>query len=136
MNIDKFKHDHAVILGRVGELRRLVQAGAADNAPAIANLVVSISAIIKLHLSSEDRVLYPALSASSDSAAVRTAERFKSEMGAIAAAYSEFSRKWILASRVAAEPEAFREDANRVFKALHERIQRENRELYPLAERV
>jgi hypothetical protein len=33
-------------------------------------------------------------------------------------------------------PEGFRDEANRIFKALHRRIQRENLELHPLAEEI
>lgn len=136
MNIEKFKADHVSILGSVTELRRLVQAGIANNAAAIANMIVSISAIIKLHLASEDRVLYPALKRSSNAAVTQTAEKFQTEMGTIATAYGDFSRKWNISSKIAAEPEAFRKAADQIFKALYERIQREDRELYPLADRI
>jgi len=134
MNIDKFKHDHVTILGNVNDLRRLVQAGVADNGDAIARMIVSMSSTIKLHLASEDRVLYPSLIASSSSVAAQAAKKFQTEMGAIAAAYAEFSRKWNLASKVVASPDEFRQEAGAIFKALHERIQSENTALYPLAE--
>lgn len=136
MNIEKFKADHLSILGGVAELRRLVQAGLVNNAAAIASMIVSMSSTIKLHLASEDRVLYPAFKCSSNSAVIQAAEKFQTEMGAIAAAYGDFSRKWNVGSKIAAEPEEFRKTADQIFKALYERIQREDRELYPLADRI
>ena len=57
-------------------------------------------------------------------------------MGGIAGAYLEFAGRWNLETKVAANPDGFRDDANSTFKALHQRIQRENQELYPLAERI
>lgn len=61
MNIDKFKHQHVDIMGNISALRRLAQAGVAQNAAGIARLVVSMSSTIKLHLAVEDQALYPAL---------------------------------------------------------------------------
>jgi len=39
-------------------------------------------------------------------------------------------------ARVSADPEGFRDEANGIFQALHQRIQRERPELYPLAEKI
>lgn len=93
MNIEKFRADHVSMLGSVNELRRLVHAGIADNAAAIASMVISISATIKLHLAAEDRVLYPSLKSSNNTQAIQIAEKYQTEMGTIAAAYREFSRE-------------------------------------------
>lgn len=123
-------------MGKVSELRRLVQAGIARNADAIASVVVSMNHTIKLHLVTEDRVLYPAFSRSNNASATEIARRYQTEMGSIAAAYNDFSLKWNVGSKVGADPEGFRNAANHVFKALHERIQRENKHLYPLAEQL
>ena len=41
MNIDKFKHQHADIMSNISALRRLAQAGVAQNAADIARLIVS-----------------------------------------------------------------------------------------------
>jgi hypothetical protein len=55
-------------------------------------------------------------------------------MGGLAQTYGEFVKQWSFAAKIAGDPEGFRNQANIVFKALHQRVQRENRELYPLAE--
>jgi hemerythrin-like domain-containing protein len=136
MNIDKFKNDHLAITGAVADLKRLVQAGVPANSELIARAIVTMSSTIKLHLASEDRVLYPALKGAADASTARVATRFQDEMGAIAAAYSDFSRRWNLGTKVAAEPDAFRAEAGQIFKALTDRIQRENQDLYPIAERA
>lgn len=134
MNIDRFKKEHAMMLTAVTELRNLVKSGIPDNTDAIAKAIVSISATIKLHLSTEDQYLYPRLAGSADPAVAKVGKKFQDEMNGIAAAYTEFAGKWIIASQVAANPEGFRADANDIFQALVQRIQRENKKLYPLAE--
>jgi hypothetical protein len=136
MDIERFKHDHVTVLTAIKTLRELTQAGIPQNAGAIAKTVVTISSAIKLHLAAENRFLYPALAGSANQRVAEVGKKFQLEMGDIAAAYMEFAGKWNLEGKVATHPEEFRVDANSVFKALHQRIQRENRELYPLAERA
>lgn len=136
MNIEKFKTDHIAMLSAVNDIRQLVRGGVVPNANALAEKIVFISASIKLHLASEDKYLYPTMSKSADPSIALASTQFQSEMNGIAAAYLDFAGKWNLGSRVAANPEGFKDHANTIFKALYLRIQREDRELYPLAEKA
>ena len=136
MNIDTFKQQHVDLFRAITALRELAQLGVKEHAEGILQLMVSISTAIKLHLAAEDRVLYPALTDSSDPVTAQTGRRFQQEMGGLAAAYGVFARPWNRVGKIAGNPQGFKDGANIVFKALHERVQRENRELYPLAERV
>ncbi|MFD4839528.1 hemerythrin domain-containing protein [Achromobacter sp. NPDC058515] len=134
MNIDKFKQQHVDILQGIASLRRLAQAGVARNAAGIAQGIVSISATIKLHLAVEDRALYPAVARSRDLDLARKGREFQEEMDAIAAAYEAFARRWNNARSLELDEEGFRVDANTVLRRVHERMQRENRDLYPRIE--
>jgi hypothetical protein len=115
MNIDKVDHDHIEILHYIDQLRLLIGAGIAHNAPSIAGLIVAMSSSIKLHLAVEDRVVYPALANSGD----------------FAQRYMVFVRRWNTAAHVAQAPQTFRTEANAIFKTLFERTRREANELYP-----
>lgn len=132
MDIERFKRDHVALMRTVSELRELVHAGIESHAGAIAHELVAMSAAVKLHLAAEDRVLYPALAAETRTQAIGA--RYQNEMGGLAQTYGEFVKHWSFAAQIADDPESFRAEANTVFKALHQRVQRENRELYPLAE--
>ena len=134
MHINIFKRDHDAILVFVKKLRELAQAGVVQNSVAISEMIDTMSSRIKVHLAIEDRILYPALLKSSDPAIVNISKIFQSEMNGIAAAYIEFARKWNNSYKVAANPDEFKKEADAIFEALHQRIQRENKELYPLAE--
>ncbi|MBE1159972.1 hemerythrin domain-containing protein [Dyella acidiphila] len=136
MNIDKFKREHVELLAAVTALRELVQSGVQEHADAIVSQLVTMSSAIKLHLAAEDRVLYPALANAADQQVAQTGRQFQQEMGDLAGAYASFVSRWNLVGKISKDPEGFRSDANNVFKALHLRVQRENRELYPLAEHV
>lgn len=136
MNIDKFKHQHLDILSAIGELRELVQSGISEHAADIAQRIVAMSGIVKLHLAVEDRLLYPALEASGNKALAGMSQRYRSEMEGIAGSYLHFAAKWNTALHLSTEPDAFRQEANHVLKALYERMKREDREFYPAIEAI
>lgn len=136
MNIDNFKREHVDLMAAVTDLRELVHAGVQDHAQSILQQLVAMSSAIKLHLAAEDRVLYPALIQAKDPRVAQTGKQFQEEMGDLAQVYMAFTARWNLAAKISKDPDGFRSDANTVFKALHSRVQRENQELYPLAERV
>lgn len=134
MNIDRYKHEHQDILAQIATLRQLTHSGVEHNAAAIARGIVAMSSTIKLHLAVEDRLLYPALRQGADAELARLGEQFQREMGAIAAAYMDFARRWNTPERVRTDAEGFRADANTVLRSVYERMQRENRDFYPRIE--
>ena len=133
MNLDKYRREHADILDHVQQLKTLSAQGIAAQAAAIARVVIAMSSVIKLHLSVEDRYLYPALR-QADTRLADKARQYQEEMTSISSEYGQFSRRWNDAQRIAEQPEHFRSEANRVLKMLFERIVRENREFYPMVE--
>lgn len=134
MNIDKFKHQHVDILRRIAALRELTHAGVARNAEAIAQGIVAMSSVIKLHLSVEDQALYPALQRGDGAELARLGQRFQVEMGPIAAAFDQFARRWNTAQRLREDEAAFRAAANDVLRRVHERMRHEDRDFYPRVE--
>ncbi|WP_066151717.1 hemerythrin domain-containing protein [Hydrogenophaga pseudoflava] len=134
MNIDKLKHQHQDIIGAISALRTLAQAGVAQNAADIARLVVSMSSTIKLHLAVEDQALYPALRRGGNPELARMGQQYQEDMGPIAQAYDAFARRWNRPESVRSDEQGFRDDANRVLRMVHERMQRENRDFYPRIE--
>jgi hemerythrin-like domain-containing protein len=136
VNIDKFRQEHADVMNSVGTLRELVQAGVNEHAEQIVAQLLAMTGAIKLHLAAEDRVLYPALANASDPLVAQTSRMFQQEMGGLANTLTGFVSRWNLAAKITQNPQGFRDEANAVFKALHMRVQRENRELYPMAEAI
>ena len=136
MDIRRYRETHEQILEQVDELRGLIRAGVPERAEDIAGLLVRMASGIKFHLAAEDQVLYPTLARSGDVDAVEVGRRYQDEMRGLSAAFGDMVTRWRVPSRIAADPEGFRTHANTVFKALFERIMREERELYPTAERI
>lgn len=136
MNIDSFKKQHVQILTGIATLRRYAQEGIKGNAESIANEVVMLSSVIKVHLAIEDRVLYPSLQKNAHPELAAMGRSYQNEMKDIANAYAGFSRRWNTASQVSENEDDFRRDANTVLKQVHQRMQKENREFYPAIEAV
>ncbi|QLZ59686.1 hemerythrin domain-containing protein [Citrobacter freundii] len=136
MNLDKMKHQHVDILEKISFLRTLSQSGVSSNAQQIAAAIVSMSAIIKTHLSAEDQFLYPQIEQDGNSKLRQVSTQFQREMADIVGKYDAFSRRWNIASKLMGNDEAFRRDANTVLRKVFERMQRENKDFYPLVERM
>ncbi len=85
------------------------------------------------HLRLEDDVLYPIL-AEHDADEVRTlGQRFVAEMSGVRPSFASFSDRWS-ADAIAADPATFATEARTLFAVIEDRIARENRELYPVAD--
>ncbi|ATF49796.1 hemerythrin [Citrobacter werkmanii] len=136
MNLDKMKHQHVDILEKISFLRTLSQSGVSSNAQQIAAAIVSMSAIIKTHLSAEDQFLYPQIEQDGNSKLRQVSTQFQREMADIVGEYDAFSRRWNIASKLMGNDEAFRRDANTVLRKVFERMQRENKDFYPRVERM
>jgi len=136
MNIDKFKQEHVAILSAIDQLRELARSGVAPQSQAIAEQIVAMSGLIKLHLAVEQRVLYPAVQACGVASVARLGRQYENDMQGIAGDYLAFAGRWNTAARLAQEPDAFRSEANLVLHALYQRMRREDTELYPAVEAI
>lgn len=85
------------------------------------------------HLKCEDWILYPRLMATGDVELIRITREFELEMGGLAADFVAYDNKWTR-ERVAADWSGFCRETKLVFELLAIRVEREERELYPLAE--
>src|SRR3546814_7893879 len=94
-----------------------------------------MSSIIKMHLTIEDKALYPALARSHDAEMVSKGRYFQLEMGTIAQSYEKFAFKWNTAQKLQNDEEGFKAEANVVLRNLHARMVRENTDLSPKVDR-
>src|SRR5690606_5633077 len=108
--------------------------GIEKNAAQIAAGIVALSSVVKLHLTIEDRILYPALQYDKSRKLAEMGWAYQEDMKGIANAYIAFSRRSSPEAVVAEMLERFRAEANMVLKSLHARTQKENVEFYPAIE--
>lgn len=132
--IAQLRAEHASLIRLATEMSGLM---AADNPQpaAISSLRWRLCRELLAHLTTEDKFLYPALMASSNPQAVRTAGQFSNEMGGLAAAFKLYIEDWTW-DRIANDWSGFCAATQVILTALGNRIRRENEILYPLAEQT
>lgn len=128
---DKFRAQHNEILAVAQEITTEID-GRAD-AATLRKLLSNLAGKLNFHLAMEDNALYPRLMQRKDSPAKVLAGKFSAEMGGLADVFTAYNSKWQV-SAIRTDPGSFKSETNQVFSALSQRIARENRELYPLAD--
>ena len=135
MNLDQYHKDHKQLLDAAGEILKLLnEKDVVDKAEHIAQTLGTISGSLKIHLGLEDNNLYPELIKSSDPAVQQKARDFQEEMGGLKKAFTEYASAWMSPMNIKNDPQAFIQQTQEVFGAVAKRIEREESELYPLAE--
>lgn len=96
--------------------------------------LAKLTGLLRVHFAQEDECIYPKMEASFDAHTSATARAFREQMGGLGAAYAAYSQKWATARKIRSDFDAFKNESGTIFGALASRIERENRELYPLAD--
>ncbi len=91
---------------------------------------------LSVHLSMEDKALYPKLSEHPDERVRSMARSFMEEMGGIGEAVNEYKSKWSSSLEIQKDPGDFIEQTKSLFDALSKRIERENSELYKVVDEL
>jgi len=128
---DKFRAQHDDILGVAGEITAQLKAKA--DAAALRKLLSNLAGKVNFHLAMEDEALYPRLMTGGSAAVKTKAGKFKDEMGGLGRVFTDYNNKW-QTSAIRADFDGFANETRKVFGALAKRIERENNELYPLAD--
>lgn len=132
-----FRRQHAEMMDVVTDImKRLDEKTLADNASEVASMLARLSGKLSVHLMQEDKFLYPRLKECGNADAKRVADSFQNEMGNLSQTYMDFANRYRGGRSIEADPAAFIREVQIVFSALKERIERENRDLYPIADQV
>lgn len=102
------------------------------NAAPVRTAVSELAGVLKVHLTMEDRSLYPSLLNHQDPKIHATARNCVDEMGGLFEKLQAFLAKWPNPVAVQQNPEEFVRDLDRILEALAYRIKREESQLFPL----
>lgn len=134
---DRFRDQHNELLKLAGELQAMLNpADLGKDASKARSCLGTLMGKLLLHLSTEDRVLYPELVANKDPAVSGLARKFASEMQATSKAVVAYNEKWPTPSAIQRNAADFVNETRNVIRVLGDRIKRENNELYAAADRV
>jgi hemerythrin len=133
MDISNILRQHNEVLDLMNKISTYQsQEQVQQNAFELSKLLAQLSGIIKIHLNSEDKFVYPVLIKHQDSKIRTTAEAFAKEMGELAIAFEAYKIKYMGASKISENAVTFLGETKEVFAALKGRIKKEDVSLYPL----
>lgn len=101
----------------------------------IAMLIGQLAGKITIHLSNEDKFVYPKLKDSLDAKARQVSENFSKEMGGLITVFAEFKAKYMSSAKIIANSSQFIIELDQLTKAIIKRSEKEEAELYPLLTR-
>ncbi|MCB1172386.1 MAG: hemerythrin domain-containing protein [Leptospiraceae bacterium] len=131
----QYRSQHAELADLAEQLLAILDAGnLAERALEVTQLLTLFAARLKVHLSMEDLSLYPRLIQSANPSCAETALQFQSAMGGLQQDFEQYMTKWSVARRIQADTAAFIGATHTLLQALHTRMDKENKILYPLAE--
>lgn len=131
MDISQLRQQHEDISRTAGQLARAI---ATQNGPqGVGAIRWQLARQLIAHLALEDRILYPSLHRDGSSQVRATALMLQEDTGALAEQFSRYMAAWS-DDRVAREWPAFCGATRLILQTLTERVDREERTLYPLAE--
>jgi hemerythrin-like domain-containing protein len=128
------QRQHRKLEEMAGELVRLSMRPFLDPAE-VRRSLASFSGTLRVHAAMEEEALYPELLASPDPEVRKITLGLHRELDGLYRRWDEFVERWKDADAIAKSTFTFRFDLARVLAVLARRMKREDRELYPLAER-
>ncbi len=94
-----------------------------------------LAGIVKIHLSLEDKNLYPRMLEHADASVRETAQEYQRSMGDLAPVYLAFHEKWMRSGAIEKDRQLFIKEFTGVREALKKRIELENANLYDVIDK-
>lgn len=133
MDIENLVRQHHDMLLLIEDLEQSQTVEAVkDNAFDLSKTLAHLSGILKMHLSAEDKYLYPKLLKDPDAKICETARSFIREMGEIGEKFTDYKNHYMGASKIADHPEAFLSETRTISLAVRTRMKKEESGLYSL----
>jgi hypothetical protein len=119
----------------VGEIDKLLQSQtvATDAQPA-RSLLSQLAGKLQVHLTMEDKNMYPRLLTNANTDVAVKAKKFVDEMGTISQEFKKYTDRWPSAMVIQEQPDTFIAETRSIFKTLANRIKKEESELYPMVD--
>ncbi len=132
---DSYRKQHAELLDMAGKLAaKLSKDIVVKEATEIVSVLSQFASKLNMHLTMEDKALYPKLMNSGNAKTSQIAKDYMTEMGGIKQVVEKYIHSWSLAKNLIADPEKFINDSKGIISALKTRIDKEDSVLYPLAD--
>lgn len=131
-----FTEQHAEILQILRELQSKAASDVQAHYKDIARLLIKLRFKVKLHLASEDKILFPVIRNEGNCPESALLAGYEAEMQGLAGVFLEFIHRWEYAEQILERSGEFLKETTGAIDALTRRIAREEQELYPAIARL
>lgn len=132
-----FRRQHAGLLKMGGEIVMAMQTPPSpETVRNVRMLVARFKGSLLVHQRMENEALYPRLFAHDDASVVESARALYLDLGDLYDGFLEFERKYAAPETAETSPQDYYKSVGRLLKRLMLRMQREDKELYALAQRA
>lgn len=130
INLDNFIRQHNTILTEINFIMREVEKGNAINVTETVLHINKLAGNLNIHLTNEDKFLYPMLLNSTDLTVQKLASQYNNEMGDLANIFTKYKNDYNTSNKINEKKDLFISDTKKVMKALIKRIEKEDNGLY------
>lgn len=133
VDIKILKRQHEGINSIITNLRESIdETDLEEGAFEIAQKINLLSGVLKIHLGTEDRYMYPQLMKSSSKELKKIAQDYVEEMGNISNEFAGYKNCFNTKTKIISDIKGFVNETQRILKILEERIIKEDSNLYPI----
>jgi len=131
MNLKNYLEQHQAIAVELETIKKLVsESDIEKNASNIALHISTLAGKLKVHLSMEDKYMYPGLEKSEDDMIKKLAKKYQKEMGDLSEKFTEYKEKYNTKPKILNHESELRMETNKIFQEIEQRVHREESELY------
>ncbi len=131
---DNLRRQHGEVLDLVEKITAAFKSNSLT-VERVGELLPKLAGKLKVHLTMEDKALYPKLLTSDEIKVRQTAENFMNEMGNLKETFEAYLKHWNSVLKIKAQYDQFRLETETILTALTQRIAREDQELYEMADK-
>lgn len=132
INLENFIRQHDTITTEINLIMKEVEKGNTINVAEIVLHINKLAGNLNIHLTNEDKFLYPNLMNSANLAVQKLAIQYNSEMGDLLNTFIEYKNNYNTSYKINERKDSFISDTKKVMSALVKRIEKENSGLYKL----
>lgn len=131
MDLKNYLEQHRALVSEITIINSLINMNdVQQNAGNIALHISTLSGKIKIHLSMEDKYLYPELQKSEDERIKKLTADYQKEMGDLAEKFLAYKDKYNTKPKILQNLATIKQETTQIFQAIEKRVQREEKELY------
>lgn len=133
MNLNNLMRQHGDISDEIRLIKEMINKNVMElNAMEAASHINKLAGKLQVHLTSEDKFLYPTLISGKDLSLKKMANIYMNEMGEISQVFTNYKNKFNTKNKIEANLMGFVEETKSILKAIETRISKEENELYKM----